>query len=167
MNEDFKKRDRDRHRWKYHFDKCVAVGLIPHVLDSEQKLRNMYKEWKEAQGRVIIPDGEERGNGPEPIEMGDTTISEFYKVKRAHELDKDTKWNKELRNIREADEGGTYSERSERLRWGESSLIFDIGEHKTIPFPSDSDTYLIPRRKRKEKKKKSTWNFFNEKRICG
>lgn len=119
----------------------------------------MFREWKEAQGKPIIPDENTGENGLHESTQG-TTVSEFYRVKRAHELDKDTKWNKELRNIREADKRASYSERSERLRWGESPLIFDITTTKTKTFPmvSDSDEYL-QHRMNKDKKKKSSWNF--------
>jgi hypothetical protein len=39
----------------------------------------------------------------------------------------------------------------QRIEAGESSLIFDIGVHRVIPFPSDSDKYLQLIRKKEKK----------------
>ncbi len=151
----YKQRQAKAKRIKYWFQKNVNVGLVPHVLDTEDQLREMFREWKEAQGRPVIPDEDLK-----TVEQQDTSIDEFYKVKAEWKKDIDKEWLRKVNLDREADEGGTYSERSERLRWGESPLIFGIISPKTHTFlmKSDTDKY-ITRKHESKKKKKSGWNF--------
>jgi len=159
----FKQKDAQRKRVKYWFTKCVNAGLIPHTLDTEDQLRQMFKEWKEAQGQPIIPDIETARNGSETTEKQGTTVPEFYQMKKSFEKGSDSRWVSELQKgegsgVPEAPHSHRQ-ERIERIRAGESSLIFDRGVHKTFPLESDSDKYLSPERVKAEKKKKSAWNF--------
>ena len=94
---------------------------------------------------------------PEPEE---TTIDEFFRIKEAFEKESDQTW---VRGLQKSEGSGSVkapeSHKMERIKAGESSPIFDISMHKMVPFLSDSDKYMIPRRKREEKKEKSSWNF--------
>lgn len=163
---DIKKNDRDRHRYIYWFEKCKAVGLIPQKYhDTEQELRDMYREHQEAKGRPVIPDENKSDSEPLSDTNQSTSVEEFYEVKKQYELDKDREWGEKLSENTSGSEGDIAppsSYQREMLESGVSSLIFDRPSHKTktLPMPDDSDKYLAREHIREnEKKQKSSWNF--------